>query len=58
MNTITVIANNVLRREIEHRLIVASFEVAPQLTDHERVAFVEEMLSTLSTDDAAAILID
>ena len=50
------ISNSFLRRELENRLVAASYEVAPHMNDHDRLHFVQEMLSTLSAEDAAAIL--
>jgi len=55
-DTVVVVANVQLKREIETRLIEASFEVAPEMSDTERVAFVRNMMASLSVDDAAAIL--
>jgi hypothetical protein len=55
-DTALVVSNDFLRREVENRLVEASFEVAPDLDDMERVSFVQCMMSTLSADDAAAIL--
>lgn len=56
METIITIQNPALRREIEHRLAVASYEVAPEMNDSDRVIFMDEMLEALSPDDVAAIL--
>jgi hypothetical protein len=54
-DTTTVRVRGSLRRQIEQELLTVSYDVAPLMTDTERVAFLDLMMRELTMEEAQAI---